>query len=126
MCRPLELATCQEGACCPASRQHNTLLHVHDNVVGGLHSPCSTHQQLFSKEILLLECRLSAAEAAPMDPQGRLLLEQSALSLRDASLRLEQDLDPKTGVYVGVMHMEFIQYMNGERLHLPACATCMV
>ena len=77
------------------------------------------------KEVLLLECRLSAAETAPMDPQGRLLLEQSALSLRDANLRLKQELDPKTGVYVGVMHMEFIQYMNGEQHHLLACATRM-
>lgn len=56
-----------------------------------------------------------------MDPQGRLLLEQSALSLQDANLRLQQDMDPKTGVYVGVMHMEFIQYMNGERACLHAC-----
>ena len=57
-----------------------------------------------------------------MDPQGRLLLEQSAMALRDANLRLEQDMDANTGVYVGVMHMEFIQYMNGEF----ACKTATV
>ena len=51
-----------------------------------------------------------------MDPQGRLLLEQSATALRDANLRLDQDMDANTGVYIGVMHMEFIQYMNGEHL----------
>ncbi len=62
--------------------------------------------------------RLSPSEAAPMDPQGRLLLEQSALGLRDANLRLQRDMDANTGVYVGVMHMEFIQYMNGKLVDL--------
>lgn len=57
-----------------------------------------------------------------MDPQGRLLLEQSSLALRDAALRLEHDIDANTGVYVGVMHMEFIQYMNGMPLTAPCFA----
>jgi acyl transferase domain-containing protein len=48
-----------------------------------------------------------------MDPQGRVLLEQSCLALTDAEVRLEEPAGAETGVYVGVMHMEYIQYMTG-------------
>ena len=49
-----------------------------------------------------------------MDPQGRILLEQCSLALRDAEARSEHLAGRETGVYVGVMHMEYIQYMTGE------------
>ena len=59
--------------------------------------------------------RLSQNEAALMDPQGRILLEQCGLALADAEpARLMGASELATGVYVGVMHMEYIQYMNGE------------
>lgn len=48
-----------------------------------------------------------------MDPQGRILLEQSGLALAHANARLEEPVVAHTGVYVGVMHMEYIQYMTG-------------
>lgn len=48
-----------------------------------------------------------------MDPQGRILLEQSHLALADAEARLGDPVGAETGVYVGVMHMEYIQYMTG-------------
>ena len=51
-----------------------------------------------------------------MDPQGRLLLEQTGLALQDARGRQGVDTEPSTGVYVGVMHMEFIQHLAGELL----------
>lgn len=51
-----------------------------------------------------------------MDPQGRLLLEQCGLALADASGRLGEPVAPDAGVYVGVMHMEYIQYMTGKCL----------
>ncbi len=49
-----------------------------------------------------------------MDPQGRILLEQCSLALRDTEARSEHPAERETGVYVGVMHMEYIQYMTGE------------
>ena len=61
-----------------------------------------------------LLCRLSGSEAAVMDPQGRLLLEQTGLALLDAKARQGQDTEAATGVYVGVMHMEFIQHLAGD------------
>ena len=48
-----------------------------------------------------------------MDPQGRLLLEQTGLALMDAAGRQQAETEPATGVYVGVMHMEFIQHLAG-------------
>lgn len=53
-----------------------------------------------------------------MDPQGRLLLEQSGLALADAGGRLGEAIASDSGVYVGVMHMEYIQYMIGN-FHSP-------
>jgi len=48
-----------------------------------------------------------------MDPQGRILLEQSGLALANAEATLGEQIAQETGVYVGVMHMEYIQYMTG-------------
>jgi hypothetical protein len=59
--------------------------------------------------------RLSASESALMDPQGRILLEQTNLALADAGGRLGAAVGAQTGVYVGVMHMEYIQYMTGAQ-----------
>ena len=53
-----------------------------------------------------------------MDPQGRILLEQTNLALADAGARLGEPVGDKTGVYVGVMHMEYIQYLTGGALLL--------
>lgn len=49
-----------------------------------------------------------------MDPQGRLLLEQCGLALADVAGRLGEPVAPDAGVYVGVMHMEYIQYITGK------------
>lgn len=49
-----------------------------------------------------------------MDPQARILLEQTGLALADSeNARLFSIQEAATGVYVGVMHMEFIQFMSG-------------
>jgi acyl transferase domain-containing protein len=64
-------------------------------------------------EVKSVRHRISEAEAVHMDPQGRVLLEQSGLALADAASRSNQPTQPATGVYVGVMHMEYIQYMAG-------------
>ena len=54
-----------------------------------------------------------------MDPQGRILLEQCSLALRDAEACIQHSVDQQTGVYVGVMHMEYIQYMTGAKPNFP-------
>ena len=54
--------------------------------------------------------RLSHSEAALMDPQSRILLEQTSLALGAAGGQPAAD----TGVYVGVMHMEYIQHITGR------------
>jgi acyl transferase domain-containing protein len=51
-----------------------------------------------------------------MDPQGRLLLEQTGLALGDARARAAAPVPSGAGVYVGVMHMEYIQFMDGASL----------
>lgn len=52
-----------------------------------------------------------------MDPQGRILLEQTGLALADSNDdRLFSSAEAATGLYVGVMHMEFIQFMSGVHL----------
>lgn len=53
-----------------------------------------------------------------MDPQGRVLLEQTGLALAHADVYTQAPTDPTTGVYVGVMHMEFIQHLAGDPLQL--------
>jgi acyl transferase domain-containing protein len=54
-----------------------------------------------------------------MDPQGRLLLEQAGLALGDSELeRTFSSSEAAVGVYVGVMHMEYIQFMNGTSVDL--------
>jgi len=62
---------------------------------------------------LCLVPRLSPGESAAMDPQGRLLLEQAGLALGDAGGRQGLPVATAAGVYVGVMHMEYIQFMDG-------------
>lgn len=63
-----------------------------------------------------------------MDPQGRILLEQTALALSDASARTSCPTDTTLGVYVGVMHMEFIQHLAGgppTSSYSGACWACL-
>lgn len=60
--------------------------------------------------------RLSASEAQGMDPQNRILLEQSALALEDASASVGSFADSKTGVYVGCMYQEYTQVQHNSIL----------
>ena len=48
-----------------------------------------------------------------MDPQGRILLEQTGSALADANGLSDTAMDTSTGTYVGVMHMEYIQHISG-------------
>lgn len=61
--------------------------------------------------------RLSGNEAAVMDPQSRFLLEQTSSALADAAGSIAGPAPANSGVYVGVMHIEFIQYLSSERLY---------
>ncbi len=47
-----------------------------------------------------------------MDPQSRFLLEQTGAALADAAGSAAGAAPPNTGVYVGVMHIEFIHYLT--------------
>ena len=50
-----------------------------------------------------------------MDPQGRLLLEQSGLALASSEAgKSFSSAEAVVGVYIGVMHMEYIQFMSGK------------
>ena len=67
-----------------------------------------------------------------MDPQGRILLEQTGLAIADSeSDKLFTASQPAMGVYVGVMHMEYIQFMSGmchsstESVRLPSMHTIL-
>lgn len=56
-----------------------------------------------------------------MDPQSRILLEQSWMALSDAQAVLGSLVDTQTGVYVGCMYQEFtqLQYNLGYKIRLP-------
>ena len=71
-------------------------------------------QQQQQQICVTARCRLSGNEAAVMDPQGRVLLETTASALADAAAGATGPAPAATGVYVGVMHMEYIQYMTGS------------
>lgn len=79
------------------------------------HSPFVQHPVQSTCDTL--DRRLSASESALMDPQGRVLLEQAGLALADAGARLGEPVGARTGVYVGVMHMEYIQLLTGAASH---------
>ena len=72
--------------------------------------------------------RLSAGEAQGMDPQNRLLLEQSAAALAEAAACTGAGLGgTKTGVYVGCMYQEYMQACNprfSRKLHPAARCLC--
>ena len=59
-----------------------------------------------------------------MDPQNRILLEQTFLALQDAQPATGPLADTKTGVYVGCMYQEFtqLQYNLGYKIS-PGIAT---
>ena len=69
-------------------------------------------------------CRLSGMEGQTMDPQNRILLEQTHLALQDAKPSVGSLTDTKTGVYVGCMYQEFtqLQYNLGYKIS-PGIAT---
>ena len=68
--------------------------------------------------------RLSAVEGKAMDPQNRVLLEQSFAALTEAQTELGGLAETRTGVYVGCMYQEFtqLQYNLGYGIS-PAIAT---
>ena len=59
-----------------------------------------------------------------MDPQNRILLEQSFMALSEAQAQIGELAETRTGVYVGCMYQEFtqLQYNLGYSIS-PAIAT---
>lgn len=68
--------------------------------------------------------RLSPVEGQAMDPQNRILLEQSFEAISEAQTDLGDLAETRTGVYVGCMYQEFtqLQYNLGYGIS-PAIAT---
>lgn len=59
-----------------------------------------------------------------MDPQNRMLLEQSFIALRDAEQIIGPLAERRTGVYVGCMYQEFTQLQHNLGHSItPAVAT---
>ncbi|MBW4084439.1 SDR family NAD(P)-dependent oxidoreductase [Paenibacillus sp. S150] len=59
---------------------------------------------------------ISAKEAEAMDPQQRLFLEVVWGLFEDAGYKPE-NIDPKTGVFVGVISTDFAQYLNQQAVN---------
>ena len=60
---------------------------------------------------------MSPAEASGLDPQTRLLLESNLKVLRSTG-EWSEGARNSVGVFVGVMHQEYIQYLNREGVHV--------
>lgn len=66
---------------------------------------------------------LSQAEAKAMDPQQRLLLETVYEGLEDAGLTIEGLRGSNTGVYVGLMYVDYESVQFRDVQHIPTyCA----
>lgn len=65
--------------------------------------------------------RLKTSEALGLDPQTRILLECNLKVLKDTEWNsyIENDF----GVYIGVMHMEYIQYLSREGIDIQPSIT---
>ena len=57
---------------------------------------------------------ISPREAAKLDPQQRLLLEVSWEALEDAAVNPEQLVDSPTGVFIGISHSDYVNYLNSQ------------
>ncbi|KFM27283.1 Erythronolide synthase, modules 1 and 2 [Auxenochlorella protothecoides] len=67
--------------------------------------------------------RLGHAESSVMDPQARILLEQTQEGLSQAAGRSAASLSLNCGVYVGVMHMEFLATLASAGLGVGPAVT---
>ena len=103
-------------------RCHNA---IYTNYVMHVHASEDVHNRLDCGRSVLSQClvlhRLSHSEAALMDPQARILLEQTSLALDAAVCQPTAH----TGVYVGVMHMEYIQHITGRSGWFMPCLHCL-
>ena len=89
-----------------ASRKFSQLYHPKRFVRGRL---CAVNGS-YMEEIMKFDNRffgISNQEARVMDPQQRILLEVVYEAIEDAGLRLEDLQRCRTGVFVGVMNLEF-------------------
>ncbi|MBU6350103.1 MAG: SDR family NAD(P)-dependent oxidoreductase [Chloroflexi bacterium] len=57
---------------------------------------------------------ISPREAAQMDPQHRLLLEVSVAALEDANLAIEDLAGQQTGVYIGLMNLDYTAVVQND------------
>jgi hybrid polyketide synthase/nonribosomal peptide synthetase ACE1 len=62
---------------------------------------------------------ITAAEAVAMDPQQRILLETVYEGLEGAGLTIEGLKGSNTGVYVGVMYVDYESVQFRDLQHVP-------
>ena len=65
--------------------------------------------------------RLAAGEAVSLDPQARILLEQTGQAFAQADQAFPRAWDAATGVYVGCMYTEYLEGVLGPLVRLAAC-----
>ena len=64
--------------------------------------------------------RLAAGEAVSLDPQARILLEQTGQAFAQAGQAFARAWDAATGVYVGCMYTEYLDSVLGPLVRLVA------
>ena len=64
--------------------------------------------------------RLAGGEALALDPQARVLLEQTAEALAAAEATFPRSWDAATGVYIGCMYTEYLDSVLGPLVRYQA------
>lgn len=80
------------------------------------------HSYLIEDDIAKFDAQffnITTAEAVAMDPQQRLLLETVYESLETAGLTIEGLRGSNTGVYVGVMYVDYENLQFRDLQHVP-------
>lgn len=69
--------------------------------------------------------RLAAGEALALDPQARILLEQTAQAFKSADGTFQRAWDAATGVYVGCMYTEYLHSVLGPLVKPASACPCL-
>ncbi|PWY82224.1 ketoacyl-synt-domain-containing protein [Aspergillus heteromorphus CBS 117.55] len=107
----------------PSDRFNHSAFYHQDNHHGTSSSPES---YFLSEDIYAFDApffNISHAEAESMDPQQRLLLEVVYESLERAGLQMERLRGSNTGVFCGLMNMDYGNLISGDWDEIPTYAS---